>query len=46
MTCGVEFVKWFWTGPWLVTCRQPQGHDGDHSEVPPTPIRSDESRGN
>lgn len=33
MTCGIEFVKWFWTGPWLVTCRQTEGHEGEHSEV-------------
>lgn len=33
MTCGVQFVKWFWTGPWLVTCRQENGHAGEHSEV-------------
>lgn len=32
-TCGVEFVKWFWTGPWLVTCRLSAGHEGEHNEV-------------
>lgn len=34
--CDVEFVKWFWTGPWLVTCRQLDGHPGEHNDIPPT----------
>lgn len=42
MTCGVEFVKWFWTGPWLVTCRQSKGHEGEHSEVPEAAARGDQ----
>lgn len=32
--CGAQWVKWYWTGPWLVTCRRPAGHQGEHSEVP------------
>ena len=36
-TCGVEYVHWFWTGPWLVQCRQPAGHTGEHDHVPATP---------